>query len=711
MTGRERLIKRERLADSRELVAMQDKLYNLASGLGGRKDKTSGTLWLPNQQTKQQLETAYRSDWIARKLVDIPAYDATREWRTWQADENDITAIEDVEKKFNMRKKLMMALTRGRLYGGGALIIGVDQGKSDEPLEVESLKKDCLKWVHPVSRYEIGAGEIDWNLESPYFGTPAYYTRTFNMVTATAGDPDAIKKQAAMNATVMSGGQLKIHASRVVRFVGMETPEWNQTDGGWGDSVLSLCADAILALGTVTQALASLVQDAKIDIVRIPELSERITNKGYEQRLQNRFGTANLMKSMFSILMLDKEEEWQQVTRTFTGIPEIIQQFMMMVCGAGDIPATRFMGQSPQGMNATGDSDQENYYDKVSTTQEVEIQPNITTLDDVICISALGEKPDGIHYNWNPLWQMSDAQMADIEVKRSVVMTADVNAGLIDPQVLQKARENQLIESGFYPGLEQIIEEFGTDINERAPDPTAVPTHIDPATGLPADPAANPNAIPNPDHPNPFSGRSPPVPANGNEEGSGSGNDKVPPGKKKAAAADAIADRVRAFNADATTPRTLYIRRDVLNYKEIASFYKKVGVQNVYGEEMHVTICYSKTPVDWLKVGSDSWGNTNDDGSMNVKPGGPRVNEKFGKYLVLAFANSDLAYRHCSILERTDGSWDYDDYTPHVSISTDPGAVDPMQLPAYTGTIELGPEIFEEIKVEAPTPEGEYDNG
>jgi hypothetical protein len=46
-------------------------------------------------------------------------------------------------------------------------------------------------------------------------------------------------------------------------------------------------------------------------------------------------------------------------------------------------------------------------------------------------------------------------------------MSADVAAALMDPMVLQKARENQLIESGFYPGIEQIIEEFGTDVSAR----------------------------------------------------------------------------------------------------------------------------------------------------------------------------------------------------------------------------------------------------
>jgi hypothetical protein len=178
---------------------------------------------------------------------------------------------------------------------------------------------------------------------------------------------------------------------------------------------------------------------------------------------------------------------------------------------------------------------------------------------------------------------------------------------------------------------------------------------------------------------------------------------KPPVGKKVAGtdeAIDAMASRIRdAQLIDASTPRTLYISRPVLNWREIAKFYKDAGVQNVMGADMHVTVCYSKTPVDWLKVGEDSWGN-DEKGNLTVKPGGPRVMEQFNKYLVLAFANSELSWRRCSILDRTGGSWDYEDYTPHVSISKDAGAVDVLSMKAWTGAIMLGPEVFEEIKVE-----------
>jgi hypothetical protein len=116
---------------------------------------------------------------------------------------------------------------------------------------------------------------------------------------------------------------------------------------------------------------------------------------------------------------------------------------------------------------------------------------------------------------------------------------------------------------------------------------------------------------------------------------------------------------------------------------------------------MHVTILYSKQPVDWLKIGSDDFGYGSDkDGKLIIKAGGPRVMEKFGKAIVLGFSSSDLTYRHMSAMNKCepDGiEWKHDDYTPHITITYQGADFDIMHLAAYQGEIELGPEIFEEI--------------
>jgi Protein of unknown function (DUF1073) len=52
-----------------------------------------------------------------------------------------------------------------------------------------------------------------------------------------------------------------------------------------------------------------------------------------------------------------------------------------LCCSAADIPATRFIGKSPDGMNATGESDIRNYHDRLASDQKVKCTPLLTRLD------------------------------------------------------------------------------------------------------------------------------------------------------------------------------------------------------------------------------------------------------------------------------------------------------------------------------------------
>jgi phage-related protein (TIGR01555 family) len=134
-----------KLLEFRRMVG--DSLYNLVTGLGTEKDARMSSVYSYVPLDRSQLEMAYRSDWIARKVVDAPAEDATREWREWQASQSQIDKLETAEKQFLMQQKLRRALVLARLYGGSALVMGVGIGRAEEPLDYEDVGEGDLQWV------------------------------------------------------------------------------------------------------------------------------------------------------------------------------------------------------------------------------------------------------------------------------------------------------------------------------------------------------------------------------------------------------------------------------------------------------------------------------------------------------------------------------------------------------------------------------------
>jgi uncharacterized protein len=414
-----------------------DTFHNFLSGLGmpGR-DKMTGHEYVTQVWTRHQLESAFRSDWIARKAITIPAHDATREWRHWQARGDQIELLEETEKRLQVQLKLQQALTKARLYGGCCLLIGVE-GNMEAELDPDTVKKDGLKFLHVLAPHQLSIEKLITKLDDPYYGQPEHYVLT-------DGDDQR--------------NSIKIHPSRMVRLLGLDTPDPMQNNG-WGDPIMQVIHDSVAAAGTVAQSIATLIAEAKIDVVKIPGLTEIFSTEDGTGRLIKRFSEANVAKSVVNALVLDAEEDWQRIGTDFQGMPEVLQMYLQIAAGAADVPVTRFLGQSPAGMNATGESDLQNYYDRIASDQELRLRPALTKLDKALMRSALGNLDENIYYEWNSLWQMDEAKQSEIAKRKAEISKIDVDAGLIPPEALAKGRINQLIEDGTYPGLEAAVEE------------------------------------------------------------------------------------------------------------------------------------------------------------------------------------------------------------------------------------------------------------
>lgn len=82
----------------------------------------------------------------------------------------------------------------------------------------------------------------------------------------------------------------------------------------------------------------------------------------------------------------------------FAQLPELMRQYLQIASGATDIPVTRLLGESPAGLNATGKSDLQYYYDNMAARQRVEFQPAMHCLDEVIIHPAIGRRDRSISF-------------------------------------------------------------------------------------------------------------------------------------------------------------------------------------------------------------------------------------------------------------------------------------------------------------------------
>ncbi|MFP5424709.1 MAG: DUF1073 domain-containing protein [Gammaproteobacteria bacterium] len=434
-----------------------DKLVNLVANLGTERDKAAGSVYAPVFLSDEHLSNAYRGAWLPRKIVDIPPLDATRRWRGWQAKNEQIEKIEAEEKRLDLRGKVRQALTRARLFGGAAIFIGTGERNTSLPLNAERIQAGGIKYLTVMNRRQLTPTALEQDPQSPLFGKPKAYR--------------------------LAGSAIDIHPSRLVIFIGAEHPDPELATGnefGWGDSVLQAVFDAIKQSDGTMANTASLVFEAKVDVIKIPDFMQQLQDPGFEKRVLERIRLAAMAKGINGALLLDGEEEYETKSASFSGLPDIIDRFLQAVSGAADIPATRLLGQAPSGLNATGDSDLRNYYDRIQAIQELDICPALQLLDDCLIRSALGTRPAEIHYIWSPLWQPTATERSEINKRTADTIKVLVDTKLWPEEALSKAATTMLVEQSVLPGLEAALDEFGRELPEEEEGEDVPPTN-DPA--------------------------------------------------------------------------------------------------------------------------------------------------------------------------------------------------------------------------------------
>ncbi len=436
-------------------AATRDSLSNLAASLGVGKDKAAHDAFTLFDLGRAQVEAMYRGDWLARKVVDIVPYDMARAWRSWSGHRADVARFEAAERRLGLRKTVQRAMVLGRLYGGGAILIG--DGEDDiaalaRPLDPR-LPRGGLRYLHAVSRWQLGVSEIDLNPLSPWCGEPKSYT---------------------LSAPGLS--PLELHPSRVVRFLGNPLPDPSVAGALWSDSVLQVLYDAVHAAALSLAGATSLLHEAKVDVVTVPNLSEHLSSAETTAQLSARFAYAAAMKSMNNLLLLGDGESWSRQSVDFAGLPEMARTFLQVAAGAADIPVTRLLGQSPSGLSATGDSDTRNYYDMIAARQELDLRPQLERLDRLICWSEDIDE-GALSFAFRPLWQLDEPAKAALALSRAQATQIYAGLKLWPVAVMARLAEAQLVADGTYPNATAVFAE--RDVPD--PDGTIPMLDYDPA--------------------------------------------------------------------------------------------------------------------------------------------------------------------------------------------------------------------------------------
>ena len=415
-------------------VRTHDSYQNFAARLGlGTNNISSGSTYGfdPISRIRTLLEWMYRGSWIVGQAVDCIAEDMTKAGVSYIG-ENEPQDMEKLQKALQRHlvwPRLQDVIKWARLYGGALGVILIDGANTATPLKIDRVAKGSFKGLLVLDRWMVEPSFEDLvdDINDPDLGDAKFYRVT--------ADAPALPR-------------MKIHHSRVVKIVGVGLPYWQKVaENLWGISVIERLYDRLVAFDSATQGASQLMYRAHLRTLKIKNLRKIVTAGG--KLLEGLVQTVNMMRQYQSnegVNMIDAEDEMEATEYTFGGVSDTILQFGQQLSGALQIPLVRLFGQSPQGLNSTGESDIRTYYDGINQRQETQLRH---PFDKIVRVEAMSEgiKLDpSFGFIFNPLWQLTEDQKSTIAQRDSASAVEVEASGLVSPKtVLKELRQGSRI--------------------------------------------------------------------------------------------------------------------------------------------------------------------------------------------------------------------------------------------------------------------------
>jgi len=430
-----------------QAVLTMDNFTNPMSRAGfGQPNVMEGTDYTRTQlsQNYMLLNTLYRSHWIVQRIINTVPADMTKNWYKIESpmSPDNISQLEKVTRQTQIRRKITEGLRWGRLYGGAAGVIVID-GQEDmleEPLDYDTIMPGTFKGLIILDRWSgIAPGlELVDDVSDPEFG----YPDTYNIITSSA----VVSQQLTAS----------IHHSRIVRFTGRELPNIErQLDTYWGASELEHIYEELKKRDNVSYNIALLTFMANIRTMKV-EGMEQMLSTGSKKDMQDiySFYTAmNWLMNNQGMQILGPNDDFQTHQYTFSGIAEAYEKFMLDVAGAADMPVTKLFGRAPAGMNATGESDMQNYYDGIALNQEDKVRPVIEKLLPIMCLSEFGAIPDELTFAFNPVRPPTEQELKTLAKDTTTVIIEAYNAGLVSQHTALKELRQSSEKTGMWTNI------------------------------------------------------------------------------------------------------------------------------------------------------------------------------------------------------------------------------------------------------------------
>ena len=263
-----------------------------------------------------------------------------------------------------------------------------------------------------------------------------------------------------------NGNQFKVHRSRLLIFDGEILPKIERiANNGAGLSCLDGVPAALNRVKTAMNKTIDIMDKVSTSLLKLEGLSNLLAREDGTQAVIRRLELIDYSRRINGSVAVDKEDEYGIFNIPLTGLTDIIQEFEQALCAVTGYPFTVLFGRSPAGMNSTGKSDLQIYYDNVRRIQRRKIRPALEYLVRLIQLAKEGPTQGKELEKWSIKFKaiepLNDLEQANVDKTQAEVRAAVVKLvfDLVDNQLLDATQARQYLkERGDIPVTESELD-------------------------------------------------------------------------------------------------------------------------------------------------------------------------------------------------------------------------------------------------------------
>lgn len=331
---------------------------------------------------------------IVQTLIDQPVDDAFAKLPVFKCEQLDEDEIEEV-RQFIIENKwfdtFKQALKWSRLYGGAGIFINTNQNPNSV-FDIEKLNKNSDIELYALDRWELnyrasGALTVD------------------NVVNNLPIDDEPYNIY----------GQT-VNKTRVLPIRGKEAPSILKLQlMGWGMSEVERLLRSLNSYLKNQDVIFELLDEAKLDVYKISGFNNALMSN--TDSITKQVTLSNSIKSYLNALVLDKEDEFEQKTMSFSGLPEMNKQNKENIAADLKMPVTKLFGISSSGFNS-GEDDIENYNAMLEGEIRAKNIGYLMTIFKLACLKVHGFIPDDMDIELPPLRILTAEQQENVKDKQ-----------------------------------------------------------------------------------------------------------------------------------------------------------------------------------------------------------------------------------------------------------------------------------------------------